>query len=62
MKKEKTGLSQRELYEKCLWGRTITPSCARQPIQYPFYVCSIYDFKVRGRKKHHNVDAFYVVS
>ena len=62
MKKEKTGLSQRELYEKCLLGRTITSPCARQSIQYSFCVCRIYDFKVRGRKKHHNVDAFYVAS
>ncbi len=62
-KKKKTGLSQRELYEKnVFWGRTITPSCARQPIQYPFCVCCIYDFKkLEDVKKHHNVDAFFTL-
>ena len=58
MKKEKTGLSQRELYEKMSFGEEqLHLHVQGNPFNIPSAFVAYMILKL-GRKKHHNVDAF----
>lgn len=62
-KKKKTGLSQRELYERMSFGEEqLHLHVQGNPFNIPSAFVAYMILKVRGRKKHHSVDAFYVVS
>ena len=57
--KEKTGLSQRELYERMSFGEEqLHLHVQGNPFNIPSAFVAYMILKVRGRKKHHSVDAF----